>query len=60
MTAKGLGQEKIWDYLQIERIDSFSRSCGRLEVPGATPAARPRVLNVGGGSGIFNSLGICR
>lgn len=51
-------QEKIWDHFQNEGIDSFSRSQGRLEFLVRHLSPTGRVLNIGVGNGILESLAL--
>ncbi len=60
MTGEGLNQEKIWDHFQNEGIDSFSQSRGRLEFLVDRLAPASRVLNIGVGNGILESLALAR
>jgi len=60
MTSQGLNQEKIWDHFQNEGIDSFSQSRGRLEFLVARLAPGSRVLNIGVGNGVFESLALAK
>ena len=60
MTSEGLNQEKIWDHFQNEGIDSFSQSRGRLEFLVRRLSPGTRVLNIGVGNGLFESLALSR
>nr|WHW29508.1 putative class I SAM-dependent methyltransferase [uncultured bacterium] len=60
MTSEGLNQEKIWDHFQNEGIDSFSHSRGRLEFLVRRLPPGKRVLNIGVGNGLFESLALSR
>lgn len=56
MESTGVGQEKIWEHFQNEGIDSFSQSRGRLEFLVRQLSPATRVLNVGVGNGLLESL----
>lgn len=54
------GQERIWEYFQGEGIDAFSQSRGRLEFLVRRLVPGTRVLNIGVGSGLLESLAMTR
>lgn len=56
MTGQHVGQEKIWDHFQNEGIDSFTQNQGRLEFLVRQLAPRARVLNIGVGNGVLETL----
>lgn len=58
MRSSNRGQEKIWEHFQNEGLESFSQSRGRLEflVRHLSPATR--VLNIGVGNGVLESLAV--
>lgn len=56
MRSSSIGQEKIWEHFQNEGIDSFSQSRGRLEFLARRLSPATRVLNIGVGNGVLESL----
>jgi SAM-dependent methyltransferase len=57
-----LNQDIIWDYYQNEAPESFDQSWGRQAflVRKARVSPRPKVLNIGVGTGIFEELALAR
>lgn len=51
-------QDRIWDFFQNEGVESFSPSRGRLEYLGRYIQPSMRVLNIGVGNGLFESLAL--
>lgn len=49
-------QQKIWDHFQIEGVESFSQSQGRLEFLVRSLRPSTRVLNIGVGNGTLESM----
>jgi len=60
MKSSDTGQEKIWEHFQNEGLESFSQSRGRMEflVRHLSPATR--VLNIGVGNGVLESLAVSK
>jgi SAM-dependent methyltransferase len=58
MNSSDTGQEKIWEHFQNEGIDSFSQSQGRLEFLVRRLRPEMRVLNIGVGNGVLETLAI--
>lgn len=56
MTGQHVGQEKIWDHFQNEGVDSFTQNQGRLEFLVRQLPPRARVLNIGVGNGVLETL----
>ena len=54
------GQDLIWDYYQNESPESFEGSRARLQVLLSRIAPSQVVLNIGCGTGIFESLALAR
>ncbi|TKB64565.1 MAG: class I SAM-dependent methyltransferase [Nitrospira sp.] len=60
MKSSGVGQEKIWEHFQNEGLDSFSQSRGRLEFLVRRLSPATRVLNIGVGNGVLESLAVIK
>ena len=58
MKSSGAGQDKIWEHFQNEGVDSFSQSQGRLEFLVRRLSPTTRVLNIGVGNGVLESLAL--
>ncbi len=53
-------QDRIWEHFQNEGVESFQQSAGRLKFLADKIPAGSRVLDIGVGSGVFESLAIQR
>ena len=60
MKSSGVGQEKIWEHFQNEGLESFSQSRGRLEFLVRYLSSATRVLNIGVGNGVLESLAVIK
>lgn len=60
MKSSGVGQEKIWEHFQNEGLESFSQSQGRLEFLVRRLSPATRVLNIGVGNGVLESLAVIK
>lgn len=60
MESSGVGQEKIWEHFQNEGLESFSQSRGRLEFLVRYLSPATRVLNIGVGNGVLESLAVIK
>lgn len=60
MKSSDVGQEKIWEHFQNEGLESFSRSRGRLEFLVRRLRPATRVLNIGVGNGVLESLALIK
>jgi SAM-dependent methyltransferase len=58
--SSGVGQEKIWEHFQNEGLESFSKSRGRLEFLVRRLSPATRVLNIGVGNGVLESLAVIK
>ncbi len=53
-----MDQTKIWEHFQNEGVDSFSQSQGRLEFLVRRLSSATRVLNIGVGNGVLETLAV--
>jgi SAM-dependent methyltransferase len=60
MISPGVGQEKIWEHFQNEGLESFSQSRGRAEFLVRSLSPATRVLNIGVGNGVLESLAVIK
>lgn len=60
MTITQQDQDRIWEHFQNEGIDSFQQSATRLKFLANKIPAGSRVLDIGVGSGVFESFAIQR
>ena len=60
MKSSDRGQEKIWEHFQNEGLESFSQSRGRMEFLVRHLSPSTRVLNIGVGNGVLESLAVSK
>ncbi len=60
MKSSDVGQEKIWEHFQNEGLESFSQSRGRQEFLARRLSPATRVLNIGVGNGVLESLALAK